>query len=189
MSQTPEVKKTRKKAYRVAHSEEIKIYQKTYRAAHREERAAYNATHQEEERIRSRDYYIVHREEKATYSKAFRIAHREELAARQKTYRAAHQEEILAYRKEQGNHSKIQRRQHIHGLSQVAFNALLESQGRVCVICKKATWNGRGPFVDHDHTTGKVRGLLCSNCNAAIGLLHDNAERARAIANYLESHA
>lgn len=40
--------------------------------------------------------------------------------------------------------------------------------------------------VDHDHTTGKVRGLLCHNCNRALGLLQDNKSYLQSAINYLK---
>ena len=43
--------------------------------------------------------------------------------------------------------------------------------------------------VDHCHTTGKIRGLLCRKCNTAIGLLNDNATVLRLAAEYLDEHA
>ena len=42
--------------------------------------------------------------------------------------------------------------------------------------------------LDHDHSTGKVRGILCQNCNVAIGLLRDNPDLLRAAAEYLEEN-
>lgn len=42
--------------------------------------------------------------------------------------------------------------------------------------------------IDHNHTTGKIRALLCNNCNAAIGFLKEDPLIARAVANYLEEH-
>lgn len=58
-------------------------------------------------------------------------------------------------------------------------------QGGCCAICREP---GDLLCVDHDHTTGDVRGLLCHECNVGIGKLGDNAERLRVAADYLEHH-
>ena len=42
--------------------------------------------------------------------------------------------------------------------------------------------------VDHDHETGKIRGLLCSNCNVAIGLLEEDISRMQSMIAYLERY-
>lgn len=64
------------------------------------------------------------------------------------------------------------------GLDRVAYENLLIRQNYVCAICKQAEskHNGKGNnynikalAVDHDHTTGKIRGLLCSTCNNSLG--------------------
>ena len=53
-----------------------------------------------------------------------------------------------------------------------------------CPICPFV-----GPLVcDHDHSTGKVRGFICGNCNLAAGMLKDSSSAARNLAQYLESH-
>ena len=62
-----------------------------------------------------------------------------------------------------------------YGLTEQSFADLLYEQGYVCAICRSAEWGRRGPHIDHDHTTDKVRGLLCSICNLAIGMLGDDA--------------
>ena len=66
---------------------------------------------------------------------------------------------------------------------------MLEDQGGVCAICKGPP-NGRYDkyVIDHDHRTGNVRGLLCNNCNAAIGFLRDDVELVDAAARYLREH-
>jgi len=56
-----------------------------------------------------------------------------------------------------------------------------------CWVCKQPP-TARGLFVDHDHVTGKFRGMLCANCNTTLGLVKDDAERLKALAAYLESH-
>ena len=60
-----------------------------------------------------------------------------------------------------------------------------EQQGR-CKICGATP---RRLCLDHDHTTGMRRGLLCSRCNSGIGLLGDNAEILKSAAAYLEKSA
>lgn len=70
------------------------------------------------------------------------------------------------------------------------FNALiLKQQGR-CAICGCTdTGNPKYfPFVDHCHKTGRVRGLLCINCNHVLGKMMDDPERLRRAAAYLESN-
>jgi hypothetical protein len=68
-----------------------------------------------------------------------------------------------------------------YGLTLEAFDALLESQGGGCAICGKLDVD----HVDHDHRTGRVRGILCFRCNVAIGQMDDDPERLLAAASYL----
>lgn len=75
------------------------------------------------------------------------------------------------------------------GLTQSEFDALKAMQGGVCAICalpESSTRNGkvRELCVDHDHWTGKVRGILCNICNRGSGLLQDDARRFRRGAEY-----
>lgn len=75
-----------------------------------------------------------------------------------------------------------------YGIAQADYDALLERQGGVCASCGSAPTKGKGLrlVVDHDHTTGRVRGLLCLSCNCAIGHAEDDPRRLRAMADYLE---
>ena len=52
-----------------------------------------------------------------------------------------------------------------------------------CLICRKEY---KSLSVDHDHKTGKVRGLLCGNCNRALGLLYDNIKVSVNVTKYLK---
>jgi hypothetical protein len=73
------------------------------------------------------------------------------------------------------------------GMSEGDYNILLvESQGK-CNICD-APFKGREPFLDHCHTTNKGRGLLCNDCNAAIGFSKDNIQTLESMIKYLQKH-
>lgn len=59
----------------------------------------------------------------------------------------------------------------LYGITVEQYNEMLESQGGVCAICHDNNIRELKLAVDHDHETGKVRGLLCDRCNRGIGLL------------------
>lgn len=67
------------------------------------------------------------------------------------------------------------------------YNKLLEEQNHSCKLCLISTKELRfGLCVDHCHITGKVRGLLCDNCNQALGLFKDNPLTLLRAAEYLK---
>lgn len=75
-----------------------------------------------------------------------------------------------------------------YGITIEQHDAMLVAQGGVCAICKGPPVGiGNRLHVDHDHATGVVRGLLCSNCNTSLGKMNDDPERLRAAAAYLEA--
>lgn len=76
-----------------------------------------------------------------------------------------------------------------YGLTFADYGVILASQNSQCAICSVHFSEAqRGVlFVDHCHTTGKVRGLLCQNCNTAIGLLRDSPLLCTKAAEYLLS--
>jgi hypothetical protein len=65
------------------------------------------------------------------------------------------------------------------------YDTMLRAQGGVCGICHCPP-NGKPFHVDHEHTSNRIRGLLCDNCNMAIGLLQDDPEITRRAAAYME---
>ncbi len=80
-----------------------------------------------------------------------------------------------------------------YGLSNQQYLAMLEAQGGACALCATTGkgYNGTkyGLVVDHCHLTGKARGLLCPDCNTALGRFGDDAVRLRAAADYLDRAA
>jgi hypothetical protein len=73
-----------------------------------------------------------------------------------------------------------------YGITPEEYDELLVSQNGVCAICGEECSTGRRLSVDHDHETGRVRGLLCSKCNYGIGHLKTVENLERAI-DYLEN--
>jgi hypothetical protein len=72
-----------------------------------------------------------------------------------------------------------------YGLSKHAHADLVGAQGGGCAICGHQPTDSFKLHVDHCHSTGRVRGLLCSKCNQAIGLFNESPEIMRAALRYL----
>ncbi len=84
-----------------------------------------------------------------------------------------------------------------YGITIDDYNKILKEQGGVCKICQtddpKGRKTGRGGsidvfYVDHNHKTGKVRGLLCNTCNRAIGYIGENVNTLEQMIKYLNDH-
>ncbi len=87
---------------------------------------------------------------------------------------------------------RANRLRRLYGMSLDDYEARLREQGGRCAICggtdpqQKAGPNGASDFVvDHDHSTGAVRGLLCGGCNTGLGLFRDDPVRLEAALRYL----
>jgi Autographiviridae endonuclease VII len=91
--------------------------------------------------------------------------YRARVTARQRAYDQAHKHEISVRRQDRYLKSR-------YGLSREDYDALLARQGGVCAICAKPP--EKTLCVDHCHATGKVRGLLCRQCNFGLGCLGDD---------------
>ena len=92
-----------------------------------------------------------------------------------------------AYRDKHYADLKRKERLRKYGITDADYNAILESQGGRCAICRTDKSNGNGRFcVDHDHGSGAVRGLLCNMCNWGLGHFKDSPENLSAAISYLE---
>lgn len=68
-----------------------------------------------------------------------------------------------------------------YGISRGEYEALLQSQDGYCAVCSET----ENLYIDHDHHTGEVRGLLCAKCNTMLGMSDDSPSRLMAGAQYL----
>lgn len=116
---------------------------------------------------------------------------REKVKAYKRGWDARNPEKLLAYKEKQKAKycSKTHRDKNLkrlYGLSQVDFDALLARQGGKCAACSSPRPGGQNWQVDHDHDTGRVRGILCKGCNIGLGQLGDDPYRVSALLNYLQ---
>ena len=74
-----------------------------------------------------------------------------------------------------------------YGITQKEYNTMLNNQQGKCAICKRdASEFNRKLSIDHDHTTGNIRGLLCMQCNLILGNARDNIDVLKNSILYLE---
>ena len=89
--------------------------------------------------------------------------------------------------------TRLQERKHnlkrMFGISLEDYDLKLEQQKNVCAICGGLCKSGKRLAVDHDHKTGKIRDLLCGNCNGGLGKFQDNPELLIKAADYLRKHS
>jgi len=80
-----------------------------------------------------------------------------------------------------------------YGISEQDLIQMHKDQNGKCVICyipiNISERTKRSACVDHDHVTGKVRGLLCTHCNKGLGMFKDNVENLRFAIEYLQTHS
>jgi hypothetical protein len=109
---------------------------------------------------------------------------------------------LSCYRGYQNNSHHLHKHKHPHnyekdkdfklkrayGIGYAEYLKMLDAQNGCCAICGTSDTGNRKAFhVDHCHETGKVRGLLCGNCNSGIGNLRDDVGLLRRAIDYLES--
>lgn len=108
----------------------------------------------------------------------WQLANPEKVAARRAAYTAS------------GRRSISNRKSHLKrrfGLTLEQYEKMLRSQGGGCALCNRPPRARSALHVDHDHATGRVRGLLCFTCNNALGDFDDDPVRLREAASYVES--
>lgn len=94
------------------------------------------------------------------------------------------------YKNNKPKYQEASRNKHLKnrfGIDATQYDQMEQQQGGLCFICKEEQPNRR-LSVDHCHSTGLVRKLLCSHCNTGLGMFKDNVELIRKAADYIETH-
>lgn len=76
-------------------------------------------------------------------------------------------------------------KERLYGITKEQYEAMIVQQNNCCAVCKQPL-SGK-IVVDHNHTTGKVRGILHSMCNLMVGHFENNLEAAKLALQYVES--
>jgi len=116
------------------------------------------------------------------------------MSARNRIWKTRNPEKLAAYERNRPRKPAAVRRdeqlRREYGIDLARYDELVKQQRGLCAICQEAPMPVPGKeialYVDHCHTTNKVRGLLCQNCNFAIGHMKDDVARLRAAIAYLE---
>jgi len=144
-------------------------YSKAYYEKNKEARKDYYKKNKGARRAYDKDYYKKNKEAKSAYDKAYREENKEALEARRKAYYEKNKEARRAYNKALSLLKK-------YGITLVEKKKMMNEQGNKCKICLQEFNDKVVSCVDHCHSTEKIRGLLCRNCNAGLGFFKDDTK-------------
>lgn len=138
----------------------------------------------EKSRARAKTWYQANKERKSAQNKAWRLANKGRDAQSSREWRAANPEKV-----------KRMNLRRAFGITVEEAVEIWEKQGCSCAVCSTpvrspaecGAYSDRGTasYVDHNHATGEVRGILCNRCNTGIGLLKDSVANLQAATAYL----
>ena len=149
----------------------------------------------EKRRAIARRFYEKHGARIQAYRRAYRAKNRAHLIATKKAWDAANPEMVSmqrARKRVKAMNTKLNGALRYHyQITLERYNAVLAEQGGVCAICRKfeVTKRTNRLVVDHDHATGKIRGLLCHRCNCGLGYLKDDPVLIERAGEYLRRWA
>lgn len=123
----------------------------------------------------NKKYYLKNKESKKLRDKKYR--ENESVKERKRLY-------MIDYRKKNPSENRKNKCRSF-GITIEIYNNLLNKQKGVCAICNNKCKSGHSLSIDHCHITGKVRGLLCKNCNSGIGFLNDDKVLLKNAIKYL----
>lgn len=128
---------------------------------------------------------------KNTY-KSWATKNKEKRLEKQRDYRKNNKEEVSRHRRIylQNNVDKV-RTYHLkqrYGITVSELEGMFVNQNGQCAICQTEFLNRNKMHIDHDHTTGNIRKLLCGDCNRGLGGFKDNPDILTQAINYLKQH-
>ena len=161
----------------------------------REWKRKYYEENKEKLIAQAREWVVQNRERRKAWHKEYYAKNGARLRAERRERLLRDGDKIRAQKKSQRDkdpakgHVAAYHRELHYGVTNEEYIALLDSQQGCCAICespKPSSGRYKHFCVDHDHNTGRIRGLLCMNCNITLGRLRDDPEVLRKAADYLE---
>lgn len=154
----------------------------------------------EEKRAYNREYYKQNREKRIAYAKRNYEDNREARSAQRKEYHAANKGRRNAESRAwyQKNRLRIVERQRAHshnyrftrhGLTESKYLEMVEAQGGVCAVCRRECDVAGKLSIDHDHDSGRGRGLLCKRCNSGLGFFRESPDVLERALAYLKEQS
>jgi len=129
---------------------------------------------------------MVDREKQRAYQKEWRKNNPEKVKAYNHRKRAYIQEYNATHKDRCNGYKRKYSLRKRYNLSELDYKALFDKQGGKCAICNRHESEfGRSLCVDHRHSDGVVRGLLCNDCNTTLGKMNDSIERLNSAIQYL----
>ena len=174
----------------------------------RETQKRYRENHKKEQLEWQRNHYAKHKEEISEHRKQWRENNKEKKKEQSATYYKNNKEKVREdnkcylknnpekpkeysnrYRMKNPEKLKEERLKRNHGLTMEEYNQLIQLQNNRCVICtEEFNTKDRRACVDHNHKTGKIREILCNQCNSALGFLKENIATMQSMIEYVQKH-
>ena len=175
LSVNPEFKRTEQEKARVR----IAAWLEANREHHTNYCRAYYKVNKERINARNKAYFLAHIEQARASHQAYYRAHKTQILNQQHDYNQAHPELI---------HKRTLKIS--FNLTPDDYDNLLKRQNGRCAICGATRPGHKRRYfsIDHDHETGKIRGLLCGYCNPGLGHFKDDVTLLRKAVTYLENH-
>ncbi len=138
---------------------------------------SYYQRNKERIRIANKKRYEENKEEKRLKQREYRLKNLESIRIKKKK----------AYSTDSGKEqSRLRIVKKLYGLSKEQYKTLVDRAAGICELCLEHSLKTLN--VDHNHTTGNVRGLLCANCNKGIGMFDDSISKLKMAILYLEKY-
>jgi hypothetical protein len=154
----------------------------------RESKKKWRDNNKEEINKKAREKYILDRERRNKRQRELYQLQKEK--DKKHEYYEKNKEHILELRRKQRSRTKNNHLIKRYGITLETYEKMVSLQNSKCYICETYVENTKNNYlhVDHNHTTGEVRKLLCMSCNASLGLIKESTDTLQKMIVYLEEH-